>query len=81
SLEQQSEQLVQTVAVFRLEAGRDGRDGRVAAPAPAPRRSSVVAMPPAARKPAPAKPAAKRAAAPPRKAVATGASEQSWQEF
>ena len=69
SMEQQSEQLVQTVAMFRVDAHGAAHEAR--------RPAEVVVL----RKPALAKPAAKALAAPKRKAIAGGKSAQDWQEF
>ncbi|TYT22555.1 methyl-accepting chemotaxis protein, partial [Luteimonas viscosa] len=77
SMEQQAGQLVQTVAVFRVQ---DGQAARSVRSEPAPAASSVVALPKRAPAAAPrAKPAARsRAKAAP--AVAAEAAGE-WQEF
>ena len=79
SMEQQSEHLVQTVAVFRLESARSVP---AAAPTPIPRRAAVIEIPAVARRqtiaaPARAKPSRKLLGN--RAAVNDGGSD--WQEF
>jgi len=79
SMEQQSEHLVQTVAVFRLESARSVP---AAAPTPIPRRAAVIEIPAVARRqaiaaPVRAKPSRKLLGN--RAAVNDGGSD--WQEF
>ncbi|MGY1411262.1 methyl-accepting chemotaxis protein, partial [Luteimonas sp. A611] len=76
SMEQQAGQLVQTVAVFRVQDGRPARGGkdRVAVAAQAP--SSVVKLPAHRQAAARAKPAARATAK-----AATAESSGEWQEF
>src|SRR5690606_14679483 len=76
SMEQQAGQLVQTVAVFRVQDGRPARNARDRPPVSAQTPSSVVTLPTH-------KPAAARARPAPRATAKAAAAESSgeWQEF
>ena len=76
SMEQQAGQLVQTVAVFRVQDGRPARGGKDRVAVAAQAASSVVKLPAHRQAAARAKPAARATAK-----AATAESSGEWQEF